>query len=195
MLHVWNIMHGCIIPYSTCRGVLTGSFPHSCNTYKCGVWVWPLGQVPVVVSCTTGQYHIYCHGGAFDLRHRWDTSMHAYCRIIFLVMICHKLCACLHWSSWIYSIIMFVLYHLLMFSLYVLMPASLQQWGNPWSGALGLEQFKTSTCHIVKKSAYWSKTWRASDHSCWHIPPVLNTYSHTGMHNELGGTKWVTFPQ
>ena len=62
---------------------LTGLYPHSSNTYKCGVSVRPLGQAPVVVSCTTGQFHdialstgqycIYCPGGTFDQRHRWDT--------------------------------------------------------------------------------------------------------------------------
>ena len=50
--------------------------------------MWCLGLTTragtVVVSCTTGkyhdialatgQYHIYCPGGSFDLRHRWDTS-------------------------------------------------------------------------------------------------------------------------
>ena len=54
------VTHECIISYSTCRGVG--------------------GQVPVVVSYTTGQYldivlttvqcGIYCPGGSFDLRHR-----------------------------------------------------------------------------------------------------------------------------
>ena len=40
-----------------CRG---GLYPHICNTmsYKYGVWDRPLGQVPVVVSCTTEQYHV-----------------------------------------------------------------------------------------------------------------------------------------
>ena len=49
--------------------------------------MWCLGLTTragtVVVSCTTGkyhdialateQYHRYCPGGSFDLRHRWDT--------------------------------------------------------------------------------------------------------------------------
>ena len=34
---MYVVTHKCIIPYSTCRGVLTGLYPHSCNTYKCGV--------------------------------------------------------------------------------------------------------------------------------------------------------------
>ena len=37
--------------------------PRSSNTYKCGVWVWPLGQAPVVVSYTTGcqtSFHFTC---------------------------------------------------------------------------------------------------------------------------------------
>ena len=51
--------------------------------------MWCLGLTTragtVVVSCTTGkyhdialatgQYHRYCPGGSFDLRHRWDTSI------------------------------------------------------------------------------------------------------------------------
>ena len=46
--------HECIIPYSTIiissRGVLTGLYPHCCNgtIYKCGIWVWPLGQVAII---------------------------------------------------------------------------------------------------------------------------------------------------
>ena len=50
--------------------------------------MWCLGLTTragtVVVSCTTGkyhdialatgQYHRYCPGGSFDLRHRWDTN-------------------------------------------------------------------------------------------------------------------------
>ena len=47
-------MQQCSIPYiySTCRDVLhvTGLYPKSSNTYKCGVWVWPLGQALVVVN-------------------------------------------------------------------------------------------------------------------------------------------------
>ena len=53
--------------------------------------MWCLGLTTragtVVVSCTTGkyhdialatgQYHRYCPGGSFDLRHRWDT-IHRY---------------------------------------------------------------------------------------------------------------------
>ena len=82
---VCGYAHECIIPHSTCRGVLTDLYPHSSNTTKCGVWVWPLGRAPVVASCTTGQYHdialaieqyhIYCPGGTFDLCHRWDTNI------------------------------------------------------------------------------------------------------------------------
>ena len=50
--------------------------------------MWCLSQtldhVPIVVSCTTGQYHdialstgqylVYCPGSGFDLNHRWDTK-------------------------------------------------------------------------------------------------------------------------
>ena len=45
--------HECIIPYSTCRGVLIGLYPHSCNSTTSVV---SHGLVPVVVSYTTGQY-------------------------------------------------------------------------------------------------------------------------------------------
>ena len=67
--HVLYIVNALVhyVPYSTCRGL-------SLTT----------GQVPVVVSYTTGQYHnialatrqyyIYCPRGNFDLRHRWATS-------------------------------------------------------------------------------------------------------------------------
>ena len=34
-------------------GCINWFVSHSCNKYKCGVWVLPLGQV--VVSCTTGK--------------------------------------------------------------------------------------------------------------------------------------------
>ena len=29
---LYVITHECIIPYSTCRGVLTGLYPHCCNS-------------------------------------------------------------------------------------------------------------------------------------------------------------------
>ena len=29
---LYVVTHECIIPYSTCRGVLTGLYPHSCNS-------------------------------------------------------------------------------------------------------------------------------------------------------------------
>ena len=31
----WNMMHESIIPYSTYRGVLTGLYPHYCNSTMC----------------------------------------------------------------------------------------------------------------------------------------------------------------
>ena len=76
------VMHECIIPYSTCRGVLTGLYPHSCNSTTSVVsdYDHEARQVPVIVSYTTGQYPdialttvqygIYCPGGSFDLHHR-----------------------------------------------------------------------------------------------------------------------------
>ena len=52
--HMYVVTHECIIPYSTCR-VVCISTGHCCNTYKCVIWVWPMGQVPVVVRCNTGK--------------------------------------------------------------------------------------------------------------------------------------------
>ncbi len=73
-------MHECIIPYSTCRGVLTGLYPHCCNSTTNVVSDYDQRQVPVVVSYTIGQYldialttvqyEIYCPGGSVDLHHR-----------------------------------------------------------------------------------------------------------------------------
>ena len=80
MLYV--VTHECIIPYSTCRGVLTGLYSHCCDSTTSVVSDYDhvRGQVPVVVSYTTGQYlaialttvqyGIYYPGGSFDLRHR-----------------------------------------------------------------------------------------------------------------------------
>ena len=52
------VTHECIIPYSTSRGMLTGLYPHCCNSTTSVVsepdhWA----RYQVVVSCTTGQYH------------------------------------------------------------------------------------------------------------------------------------------
>ena len=45
------VTYECINSYYTCRGVITGLYPHSTNV------VSEFDHVPVVVSCTTGQYH------------------------------------------------------------------------------------------------------------------------------------------
>ena len=40
----------------------------SCTTEKCHD-----------IALDTGQYHIYCPGSTFDLRHRWDTRVVSPC--------------------------------------------------------------------------------------------------------------------
>ena len=90
---VWNIMHKCsnhIQHEGEARGLCV--VMHECIIPLVGVcslvciptivialqvWYLSLTTGPGIVSCTTGQYPVYCLGSSFDLRHRRDTRWYS----------------------------------------------------------------------------------------------------------------------
>ena len=70
--------------------MLTGLYPYSIQNVVSEFDHWSMGQAPVVIilavrttgqyhdiiALATGQYHIYCSGGTFDLCHRDTKSLY-----------------------------------------------------------------------------------------------------------------------
>ena len=98
---VWNIMHEYIIPYSTSRGVLTGLYPHCCNSTTSVVSEsdhWARYQQQSAVP----QGNVYCPGGSFDLRHRRDTIIY----IVVGVLLIHVINIGTFRSRWLSLLVM-----------------------------------------------------------------------------------------
>ena len=67
-------MHEYIISCSTCKGVLTGLYPHSIQNVVSEFDHWPMGQAPAVIILAVPQGN--GPGGTFDLCHRNTKSLY-----------------------------------------------------------------------------------------------------------------------